>query len=315
MQLVQIRYFLAACQTANFSQAAKLCEVTQPALTRGIQALEQEMGGVFFRREHYRTKLTPFGQVMRTHFERIQQHTEALLEKAQHYKQTAGTMLSIGLMRGVRAEPVRKILSDYAKADPGAEFSIVEGGRSALADLLLEGSLHLAVLSGLEPQREGLKALPLYREGFAVAFALGHRFRHLRSVALAELAVERQVAEAGCEIFRQFREACQAAGHALAPAVESERSEWLQHFVAAGLGIALVSDATALLPGVMTRPIAGLDLSRSIELILRDAQPIAEPAARFLRLAGLGAPPTVIALAGIDGTEPRSRRGRRQIAR
>ena len=65
----------------------------------------------------------------------------------------------------------------------------------------------------------------------------------------------------------------------------------------------------------MTRPIAGLDLSRSIELILRDAQPIAEPAARFLRLAGLGAPPTVIALAGIDGTEPRSRRGRRQIAR
>ena len=116
MQLVQIRYFLAACQTANFSQAAKLCEVTQPALTRGIQALEQEMGGVFFRREHYRTKLTPFGQVMRTHFERIQQHTEALLEKAQHYKQTAGTMLSIGLMRGVRAEPVRKILNDYAKA-------------------------------------------------------------------------------------------------------------------------------------------------------------------------------------------------------
>ena len=315
MQLVQIRYFLAACQTANFSQAAKLCEVTQPALTRGIQALEQEMGGVFFRRDHYRTKLTPFGQVMRTHFERIQQHTEALLEKAQHYKQTAGSMLTVGLMRGVRAEPVRKILNDYGKADPGAEISIVEGGRSALADLLLEGSLHLAVMSGPEPPRDGLKALSLYREGFAVAFALGHRFRHLRSVGLAELAGERQVAETGCEIFRQFRAACQTAGHAPAPAVESERSDWLQHFVAAGLGVALVSDATTLLPGVMTRPLAGLELSRSIELVLREEQPIAEPAARFLRHAGLGAPPAVIELARIGSPESGSRRGRRQVAR
>jgi DNA-binding transcriptional LysR family regulator len=315
MQLVQIRYFLAACQTANFSQAAKLCAVTQPALTRGIQALEQEMGGVFFRREHYRTKLTPFGQVMRTHFERIQQHTEALLEKAQHYKQITGTMLTIGLMRGVRAEPVRRILSEYGKADPGAEISIVEGGRSALADLLLEGSLHLAVMSGPEPQRDGLKALSLYREGFAVAFALGHRFRHLRSVGLAELAGERQVAETGCEVFRRFREACQAAGHAPAPAVESERSDWLQHFVASGLGVALVSDATTLLPGVMTRPLAGLELSRNIELVLRKEQPIAEPAARFLRHAGLGAAPAVIELAGIASTEPGRRRGRRQAAR
>jgi LysR family transcriptional regulator, hydrogen peroxide-inducible genes activator len=315
MQLVKIRYFLAACQTANFSQAAKLCQVTQPALTRGIQALEQEMGGVFFRREHYRTKLTPFGQVMRAHFERIQQHTEALLEKAQHYRQTAGTTLTVGLMRGVRAEPVRKILNEYAKADPGAEISIVEGGRSALADLLLEGSLHLAVMSGPEPQHDGLKALQLYRESFAVAFALGHRFRHLRSVELAELAAERQIAETGCEIFRQFREACLATGLASAPAVESERSDWLQHFVAAGLGIALVSDATALLPGVMTRPIAGLDLSRGIELVLRDEQAIAEPAVRFLRLAGLVALPTVVELARIGGTEPRSRRGRRQAAR
>lgn len=289
MQLTQIRYFLAACQTANFSQAANLCQVTQPALTRGIQALEQEVGGVFFRREHYRTKLTHFGQVMRAHFELIQEHTEELLEKAQHYKQTEGTTLTIGLMRGLQAEPVRKILNDYGKADPRAEISLIEGGgRSALADLLLEGSLHLAVIGGPETHHDGLKALALYRESFAVAFALDHRFRHLGSIELAELAGERQVAETGCEIFRQFREACQAAGHAPAPAVEIERSDWLQHFVAAGLGIALVSDATVLLHGVMTRPLAGLELSRSVALVLRDEQPIPEPAARFLRHAGLG---------------------------
>ena len=42
MEMQQIRYFLAVAQELNFTRAAELCQVSQPALTRSIQSLETE---------------------------------------------------------------------------------------------------------------------------------------------------------------------------------------------------------------------------------------------------------------------------------
>ena len=73
----QIRYFLAVCETLNFTRAAESCNVTQPALTRAVQKLEEEMGGLLLRRERSRTHLTEFGQAMRPRLEEVLRNTEA----------------------------------------------------------------------------------------------------------------------------------------------------------------------------------------------------------------------------------------------
>src|SRR5215475_3989861 len=64
MELQQIRYFLTLTRTLNFTRAAEECNVTQPALTRAIQALEAELGGELIRRERQLTHLTELGQRM-----------------------------------------------------------------------------------------------------------------------------------------------------------------------------------------------------------------------------------------------------------
>ena len=51
MEMHQVRYFLAVADTLNFTRAAEQCHVSQPALTRAIQQLEEEMGGLLLRRE------------------------------------------------------------------------------------------------------------------------------------------------------------------------------------------------------------------------------------------------------------------------
>lgn len=51
MELQQVRYFVALCGTLNFTRAADACNVTQPALTRAIQKLEDELGGPLLQRE------------------------------------------------------------------------------------------------------------------------------------------------------------------------------------------------------------------------------------------------------------------------
>ena len=64
MDLTQIRYFLALAQTLNFTRAAEACRVTQPALTKSIQRLEEELGGPLLLRERALTQLTPLGRAM-----------------------------------------------------------------------------------------------------------------------------------------------------------------------------------------------------------------------------------------------------------
>jgi len=44
MALSQVRYFITLCRTLNFTRAAEQCNVTQPAFTRAIQRLEEELG-------------------------------------------------------------------------------------------------------------------------------------------------------------------------------------------------------------------------------------------------------------------------------
>src|SRR5271165_931240 len=59
-----IRYFLAVSETLNLTKAAERCNVAQPALSRAIQALENELGGALLRRERALSHLTELGQRM-----------------------------------------------------------------------------------------------------------------------------------------------------------------------------------------------------------------------------------------------------------
>ena len=65
MDTHHIRYFLAVCETLNFTRAAQKCDVTQPALSRAIQQLEDEVGAPLFRRERNLTHLTDLALLLR----------------------------------------------------------------------------------------------------------------------------------------------------------------------------------------------------------------------------------------------------------
>ncbi|MGY9105521.1 MAG: LysR family transcriptional regulator, partial [Alphaproteobacteria bacterium] len=71
MEMQQVRYFLALAQELNFTRAAEACNVTQPALTRAIKGLEDELGGPLFHRERANTHLSELGLIMRPHIEAI----------------------------------------------------------------------------------------------------------------------------------------------------------------------------------------------------------------------------------------------------
>ena len=61
MELHQVRYFLALAKTLNFTRASEQCRVTRPALTKGLQKLEQELGGRLIYRGRRLPRLIDLG--------------------------------------------------------------------------------------------------------------------------------------------------------------------------------------------------------------------------------------------------------------
>ncbi|WP_157991659.1 LysR family transcriptional regulator, partial [Caldimonas tepidiphila] len=62
MTLVQLRHLISLAESGSFSRSAEALCLTQPALSRSILALEQELGQPLFDRIGRRSELTPFGR-------------------------------------------------------------------------------------------------------------------------------------------------------------------------------------------------------------------------------------------------------------
>ena len=99
MEIHEIRYFMMLSQTLNFTRAAESCNVSQPALTRAIQNLEDKLGaGPLVNRERGNTHLTELGHIMVPYFEQVLAGVEQAQVKAQSYRQSSVASLSLGLM-------------------------------------------------------------------------------------------------------------------------------------------------------------------------------------------------------------------------
>ena len=96
MEMHQVRYFLAVADTLNFTRAAEQCHVSQPALTRAIQQLEEELGGLLLRRERKLTHLTDFGRLIEPHLRQMLTDAEAAKSTARNSRHSGadGTRLS-----------------------------------------------------------------------------------------------------------------------------------------------------------------------------------------------------------------------------
>lgn len=98
MEIQQVRYFVTLCKTLNFTRAAEQCNVTQPSLTRAIQALEAEFGGPLLHRERSKTHLTDLGQIVRPYLEGLLDQASAVKARAKAFTQLKDVSLSVGLM-------------------------------------------------------------------------------------------------------------------------------------------------------------------------------------------------------------------------
>jgi DNA-binding transcriptional LysR family regulator len=88
LQARELRYFLALSETLSFTEAAKPCEISQPALTRAIKGLEDRLGGrPLVHREKGFTHLSALGLAMKPYFESVLNELQNAKEEARIYRE------------------------------------------------------------------------------------------------------------------------------------------------------------------------------------------------------------------------------------
>ena len=285
MEMNQIRYFLKAGQTLNFTRAAEQCGVSVPSLSRGIRQLEEELGGQLFRRERHLTHLTDLGRLMLEHFSVMSRAADAAKRDAKDYTALAGSRLKLGVFASIGADVLTDYLRTLRKQAPELELHIWEANCEELEAALLGGEVDIALTSSPELD-ERIRMTPLFREAFYISFAPGHRFSRMNAVPMRELDGEDYVKRLHCEFPSNLARLGVAKPYDdVNVRYVGEREDWIQSLVRAGLGCAVMPENLPLLPGLEMRPLVDPEVFRQISLATVAGRPHSPPVAAAVAAA------------------------------
>lgn len=283
MEMHEVRYFLAVCDTLNFTRAAERCNVSQPSLTRAIQKLEAELGGLLFRRERSATHLTDLGQLVRPQLEQIAKDAEVVKTTANSFLRMKDAPLSFGIMCTIGPLRCVGFLSRFRRDHPGIELTLTEDTPGGLTELLQEGKIDVAVMARPEPFPERFDVHLLYRENFVVAFPPGHRFESMNAVRVADVGGESYLSRINCEYYDQLGELCVRNNAPLKNAYRSEREDWIQTMVMAGMGICFLPEFSPTMPGLHTRRLIEPEVVRAVMLVTVSGRRFSPAVATFVK--------------------------------
>ena len=267
MELHEIRYFLAVSETRNFTRAAQLCNVTQPALTRAIQKMEEELGGLLFSRERGNTHLTDLGRLLEPQLAEVLQRSNLAKEEAARFLRLEGAEVTLGVMCTIGPMRFVAFLNRFRIDHPGIALTMVEGVPNRLCEQLNRGELDVAVMAHPAGFDEPLRAQPLYQESFVVACSQSHNFSQKNAVRMAEMDRQTYLQRINCEYRDYLTEQLRAQGVDVVRSFRSEREDWIQAMVAAGMGVCFLPEFLATVPGLVTRPVIDPAVKREVCLV------------------------------------------------
>ncbi|WP_206995767.1 LysR family transcriptional regulator [Trinickia mobilis] len=171
MDLRQLRYFVAVAERGSISVAAQAVHIAQPALTRQMQALEEELGTSLFERTTRGVSLTDAGKQLLADANRLLDDTAAAKERAQRAGRGEIGQLSIALpvMQSL-APMIADILRNYRREVPGVSLTLRHLLSETQLGWLSSGQLDAGFLLFRPADDPAFEGIPIYSEKLLLAY-------------------------------------------------------------------------------------------------------------------------------------------------
>jgi DNA-binding transcriptional LysR family regulator len=281
MQLSQIQYFLESARRLNFTRAAAVCGVSQPALSRGIKALEHELGGALL----YRSPTVAVTELGRRVLPFMQQMFDAAqLARLQAASLRHGTVTPVAIGFDVSVSPamLSDTLGNMQRLFNGLALRLETADASSLRRRLIEGELDLLVRGHHEHDEPGpLRRIRLAQEDCVLVHPPGHPFAGnspLPAHKLLTAADRIRFCDTAEHILRDL-------GTLVPERHQASSVEHLVQLVDARMGWGLLPAGHPMASGRPTRMLCDPPLRRVVELVYVAGRPHTKGVSTLLRLA------------------------------
>ncbi|MFC3321460.1 LysR substrate-binding domain-containing protein [Mesorhizobium cantuariense] len=258
MRARQLEVFIAVMRAGTVTAAARMLNISQPALSQILLHAEDELGFTLFERVKGRLRPTPEALEIFPDAERLSAGLEGLRRKTTDLR-----LGRAGLVRVAASPPpamaiLPRAFTKFRAQHPNILLRSHSAPIAAIVDMLRAGdaSVGVAMDDRLPPD---IEAEVIGSVGFSCLLPTGHALAEKTELTLADLAGEELISYRGnTRPADELAHAARAQGVTLSPSLEIDVSISAVGFVQAGLGIALVD---ALLPwrqfaGLAIRPLA-----------------------------------------------------------
>lgn len=248
MELRQLRYFVAVAETGNISRAAQKIFLTQPALSRQIKALEEEIGQCLLERQAHSIRLTRAGEALLREARNLLQRADAMPQAIRAAGQSV--RLRVGYAPSLASGLLSIAVEQFKQKHPAATVELFDLSTKEMLAGLEGESLDVALTVGRERDGHGLRWVQLSRASWQLAVNRQHPLARCARVTPAQAAREpllvfcqRDYPEYWDVVMGWLRE------HRQRPAIAGEYDgvTSLLAAVESGLGVALVTTSTARL--------------------------------------------------------------------
>lgn len=253
MELRHLRYFVAVAEEENVTRAAAKLHVAQPAVSRQVHDLEEELGLPLFERTAKSVRLTDAGRVFLEEARAVLQRADDATKAVRAVAGGTRGELHVGYAPSLTVQILPRALRRFQEKLPGVRVLLHDLSTSEMLAGLRDGQLHVALMVVPEGnQLRGLRFHELARYPICVAVAPGHRLARSRSVTLAKIVTEPLVGYSRAdypEYHASLAKMFAPVGGVPAIVEEHDSVTSLIAAVEAGRGVALVPSCMACLAG------------------------------------------------------------------
>ena len=240
MELAQLKYFQVMANIRHFTRAARMLDVTQPALSRSMAKLEKDLDVPLFKRNEGEIELTTEGERLLRRVDRILREVDSAREEASSAGAEVSREFRLSFIHSLGSYALPHILQDFRANYPDIRIQLNQQDSATLAQQVAAGETDLCLCSTI-PTTEYSAWVYLWSEELFVTVPLGHRFAEREKINLHELEDEPLVAMKSSYSLRilvdQFFD---LAGIHPEITFEGDDVSTISGLVAAGLGVSLL---------------------------------------------------------------------------
>ena len=248
MTLNQLKYFIAVVRCLSFTEAAKSLFMTQPALSRQIQAMEAELGTQLFIRDKKTLKLTPGGSALYSKLPEFLRQYEEMMEDARNANRDFEGQLRIGFLDIYDASSLfPPVVEAFQRNHGGIRLTMERFSLGELPERLYEGKLDIICTYGFSLfDKPDLVTVNVQKFDSCVMFNKDHPLANKPDLTMDDLRQERFIqldSEASQEGYQYIANLISRGG--ISPKVQYvEKNDDVLLWVEMGCGIAVTSNRT-----------------------------------------------------------------------